>query len=123
MSKQKKSVRQRSVEFPFYVYLKFFHDDRRKEIYAHYQPLTRKFLRFNDPTEKNTTAYLRPPQFEALEMYVFLKEVLNNKPLYEIFADWYHRREGFVNREATGVSSATKQISMFGPLEFEHRRP
>ena len=122
MPKQKKSTPRSSVEFPFYFYLKFFHDDRRKEIYAHYQPLTRKFLRFNDPTEKNTTAYLRPPQFEALEMYVFLKEFLHNKPLYEIFADWYHRRGGFTDRSTAGVSGSG-QTAMFGPREFDTEDP
>ena len=111
-----------AVEFPFYAYLKIFHDQNRKAIYASYYPLTRTFLRFNDPGAKNTVAYLRPPQFEALEIYVFLKEFLDNKPLYEIFSDWFHRRGLFTDRETTGVSS-TGQTTMFGTQEFDTDSP
>ena len=46
--------------------------------------LTRKFLDFNNP-EKNPKAFLRQPQFEALETYVFLKEFLGNAKVEEIF--------------------------------------
>mgnify|MGYP000733842000 CR=1 FL=1 len=54
----------------------------KKKVHAAFTPLSRKFLAFNNPD--NTTAYLRKPQFEALEMYVFLKEFF--LPSDDIFA-------------------------------------
>jgi len=105
------------VEFPFYTYLKLFHDQERKRIYSSYKPLTRKFLGFNNP--ENPTAFLRPPQFEALEMYVFLKEFLDNRYLYEIFEEWYQKKNLFENRQDIGISLKTGTYDMFGPSEFQ----
>jgi len=105
------------VEFPFYVYLKLFHDQERKRIYACYKPLTKKFLNYNHPD--NVTAFLRPPQFEALEIYIFLKEFLENRHLHEIFEDWYHKRNLFEGRQNIGVSLKTGLYDMFGPSEFQ----
>ena len=42
---------------------------------------------YNDGTE-NPDAFLRQPQFEALEMYVFIKEFMNNAHMYQIFDEW-----------------------------------
>ena len=39
--------------------------------------------------------FLRKPQFEALEMYVFIKEFMNNAHMYEIFDDWRNQRNNF----------------------------
>ncbi|HEY0462258.1 MAG TPA: hypothetical protein VGC97_24205 [Pyrinomonadaceae bacterium] len=107
--------KQIEVEFPFYVYLKLFYEQERKKIVGNYKQLTKKFLSFNDPSEG--TAYLRRPQFEALEMYVFLKEFCDNKHLHRIFEDWYNRRDKFENRPDTGVT-AKGQFTLFNPLEF-----
>lgn len=41
---------------------------------------------------------MRRPQFEALEICIFLKEFLRLRPVHDIFADWYMRRNGFEKR-------------------------
>lgn len=74
------------IYFPFYEYLWHFYDANRKKIKATYKPLTRKFLDYNDPADG--TAFLRQPQYEALEIYVFLKEYLGNIPLKAAFEKW-----------------------------------
>jgi hypothetical protein len=51
-------------------------------------------LSYND-SEENPKAFLRRPQFEALEMYVFIKEFLDNAHMYEIFDDWRKRQNRF----------------------------
>lgn len=89
-----------AVEFHFYRFLMRFHEERKKDIYASYPLVTRKFLRFNDP--ENAAAYLRKPQFEALEIYVFLKEFLENAQLSDIFQDWFDRTGKFEGRTMGG---------------------
>lgn len=105
-----------SIEFPFYVYLKAFYDQERKAILSSYTRLSKKFIEFNNP--ENKTAYLRKPQFEALEIYVFLKEYCENKHLHQVFEDWYNKEGKFENRSDVGIS-ASGQTSMFMPLETE----
>lgn len=104
------------IEFPFYSYLKQFHDDNRKQVYSNYKPLTKKFLNFNNPENPNT--WLRKPQFEALEIYVFLKEFCENKTLSLIFREWFEKSGPFEGREITGVD-ANDQLRLFGPSEFD----
>lgn len=112
----KRTRQQIEVEFPFYTYLNLFYKQERKKIVSAYKPLSRKFLSFNDPS--NGTAYLRQPQFEALEMYVFLKEFCDNKHLHSIFEDWYYKRDKFENRAETGVT-AKGQFTLFNPIESQ----
>lgn len=81
------------IEFPFNKYLRDFYIHNRSEIRREYKPLSKKFLDFNDP--ENSGAFLRQPQFEALEMYIFLKEYLGNRRLVDIFDDWSHSRGSF----------------------------
>ena len=83
------------ADVPFYNYLWQFYEQNRKKIRSVYTPLTRKFLDFNNPGEKGADAFLRRPQFEALEMYVFLKEYCDNARLSEIFKDWHDRKGAF----------------------------
>ena len=66
------------ADVPFYDYLWQFYVQNRRKIRSVYAPLTRKFLDFNNPGENGKEAFLRQPQFEALEMYVFLKEYCEN---------------------------------------------
>lgn len=108
----KKSITE--IEFPFYVYLRAFYTQERKKILSSYNTLTRKFVNFNDPD--NPTAFLRKPQFEALEIYIFLKEFCENKHLHQIFEEWYNKEGKFENRPDAGISK-TGQTSFFGPLE------
>ncbi len=102
------------IEFPFYVYLKNFYDENRKKILSSYTTLSRKFINFNDPD--NPTSYLRRPQFEALEIYIFIKEYCDNKHLHQIFEDWYNKTGKFEGRSNVGISKIG-QTSIFGPLE------
>lgn len=81
-------------EFAFYQQLKFYYDTNRGKIRSRYNDLTKKFLAYNDKTE-NPKAFLRKPQFEALEMYVFIKEFMDNPQVYEMFDDWRNHRNKF----------------------------
>lgn len=85
---------QYAEEFAFYQQLKYFYDSNRGKIRSRYNDLTKKFLAYNDKNE-NSDAFLRLPQFEALEMYVFLKEFMGNPQVYEMFDDWRNRRDKF----------------------------
>ena len=54
--------------FAFYEQLFYYYNENRGKIRSRYNNLTKKFLAYNDRKE-NTAAFLRQPQFEALEMY------------------------------------------------------
>ncbi len=82
--------------FTFFQHLWDFYRENRGTVRRHYRELSRKFLDFNDP--ENATAFLRVPQFEALEIYIFLKEFLDNAPLHEVFRAWADKTGGFTNR-------------------------
>ena len=82
--------------FAFYEQLKYYYLSNKGKIRSRYNDLTKKFLSYNDKSE-NKDAYLRTPQFEALEMYVFIKEFMNNAQVYEIFDDWRNRRDRFAD--------------------------
>ena len=79
-----------NLDFAFFTYLRIFYTESCGEIRNHFRDLSKKFLDFNNP---ETGAFLREPQFEALEMYVFLKEYLDNRHVHEIFSDWYKKKK------------------------------
>ena len=81
-------------DFAFYEQLWFYYTTNRGKIRSRYNDLTKKFLAYNDKKE-NPDAFLREPQFEALEMYVFIKEFMNNAHMYELFDDWRKRQNKF----------------------------
>lgn len=108
--------KQQYVDFPFYEYLKHFYEENRARIRRSYNSLTKRFLDYNDP-DKRVEAFLRRPQFEALEMYVFLKEYLDNRHLYEIFDDWHKKQGKFEGRIDVGINQKTGQFALFGPVE------
>jgi len=103
------------ADLPFHEYLWQFHRENRKRIRKAYKPLTRKFLDFNDPGEKGTDAFLRRPQFEALETYAFLKEWCGNRKLAEIFREWHERTGAFEGRGA--FRERTEGLSMFETVD------
>lgn len=78
----------------FHQQLWYYYKENRGKIRSRYNDLTRKFLAYND-SEENPSAFLRKPQFEALEMYVFIKEFMKNQQVYEMFDDWRNRRNNF----------------------------
>lgn len=99
-------------QFAFYEALWQFYTTHKKTIHRKYKPITRKLLDFNS-RETNSQAFLRPPQAEALEMYVFLKEGLDNAQIADIFDDWRYSRGIFENRESYGQRGHVAQMSLF----------
>ncbi len=104
--------RQIDLDFAFYTYLHYFYRENRGRIRTHFRGLSKKILDFNDP---ESGAFLREPQFQALEMYVFLKEYLGNQHVHEIFADWHAKQKGFEGRSNIG----DQQMGLFGDLDTE----
>ena len=102
---------QYAEEFAFYQQLKYFYDSNRGKVRSRYNDLTRKFLAYNDKNE-NPDAFLRLPQFEALEMYVFIKEFMGNPQVYEMFDDWRNRRDKFSDASYYSVRKGG-QIMLF----------
>ncbi|WP_102261162.1 TnsA endonuclease N-terminal domain-containing protein [Mesobacillus jeotgali] len=100
------------LDFAFYKYLRLFYIDKRGTIRNHYRDLSKKFLDFNNP--ENPNSFLRAPQYEALEMYIFLKEFLQNEPVHQIFDDWYKKKDRFANRLDVGLEG--EQMDLFGTL-------
>ena len=98
-------------EVPFYRYLWTYYDQNRGRIRRHYRDLTKKFLDYNEP-DGSRAWHLRKPQYEALEMYVFLKEYLENAPVHRVFEDWYKRQGRFENREM-GIAGAEEGQGSF----------
>jgi len=102
-----------NLDFAFFTHLLDFYKANKKRIRQNYRDLTKKFLDFNDPS--NSKAYLRQPQFEALEIYVFLKEFLDNAPVHEIFRAWSSNEDKFEGR-AIANRSGQIQLDVFREL-------
>jgi hypothetical protein len=96
-----------AVDFAFFVHLHQFYQENRGRIRRHYKELTKKYLDFNDP--ENTTSFLRQPQFEALEMYIFLKEYLGNEPMHRIFQEWMEMKDRFEGRAQLALFESINQ--------------
>lgn len=91
----------------FYVHLLEFYKQKRGLIRQSYTRLTKAFLDYNAPDRPGS--FLREPQFEALEIYVFLKEFLGNKPVYQLFEDWFKSHGQFAGR-VSGIAAVEGQI-------------
>jgi hypothetical protein len=89
----KKKTAPVEIEVPFFEYLRRFYKANRGQIRFSYKDLTKKILDYNDPGSPG--AFLRTPQFEALEIYVFLKEYLDNPRLCDLFDSWRNNRGKF----------------------------
>lgn len=99
------------ISLSFYEQLRFYYDENKGKIRRNYKDFTKKFLDYNNK-ETNPKAFLRKPQFEALEMYVFIKEFMNNQQVYEMFDDWRNKRNNF--SDASYYSKDTHgQIGLF----------
>ena len=99
------------ANFSFNQQLWYYYSTNRGKIRSRYNDLTRKFLAYND-SEENPHAFLRKPQFEALEMYIFVKEFMNNKQVYEMFDDWRHKRDRFSDASYYSIDKGG-QIRLF----------
>ena len=105
-----------SLDLAFFQFLWQFYQANRGTIRQHYKELTRKFLDFNNP-ERSPKAFLRQPQFEALETYVFLKEFLGNAKVEEIFQQWFAKQGRFADRAEGGVvSGSAGQVGLFDKI-------
>ena len=108
-----------SLDFAFFQFLWYFYQSNRGTIQTHYKELTRKFIDFNNP-DKNPKAFLRQPQFEALEVYVFLKEFLGNPKVEEVFQQWFEKKGKFADRTEGGVvSGVASQVGLFDQITQE----
>ena len=114
---KKKTVTPEALQFAFFKHLWRFHRSQRARLRANYKPLLRRFLDYNDP-EFNPNAFLRVPQFEALEIYAFIKERLDNKPVHDIFDAWYHQKPPFQDRTAIGLD-VDDQGALFDEFDEE----
>lgn len=97
---------QYSEAFSFYEQLRYYYLDNRGRIRKNYKRITLKLLDYNDRAA-NPQAFLRPPQFEAFEMYVFVKEFLGNKSMFKVFDDWRKGRSDFANATFHSRSQGT----------------
>ena len=103
-----------SLDMAFYRFLWQFYQSNQGTIRSHYKELTRKFLDFNNP-QKNPKAYLRQPQYEALETYVLLKEFLGNAKVEEVFRAWYERTGKFEGRQfGSFLGTSGQEMFEFG---------
>lgn len=93
---KKKTAQAIDPNFAFYTHLYYFYKENKDKIYPKYERVSKRFLNHNNP--ENADSFLRIPQYEALEMYIFLKEYLNNAKLHQIFKDWTKRSGGFKER-------------------------
>lgn len=115
-----KKSKETIVDTPFYQYLWSFYADHKKEIWREYKPLTRGILSRADYTD--ASAFLRKPQYEAFEMYVFLKEFLNTPKLGELFENWCNNRGNF-RYERTPVLQNERQYKLFQYQDAESINP
>jgi len=109
MARVKKTT-QASLDFAFFTHLLDFYRQHKRRIRQSYRELSRKYLDHNDPT--NSTAFLHQPQFEALEIYVFLKEFLDNQAVHEIYRDWSEQTGHFEGRGKAALNQAG-QLGLF----------
>ena len=103
------------LDFSFFEYLRLFYNENKGIIRRNYRAVTKKYLVYND---SDMGAYLRKPQFEALEIYVFIKEYLNNAQMFDIFKTWYEKSGKFKGRSDIRTLS-DDQLAMFGGLDAE----
>ena len=104
-----------SLDFAFFHFLWQFYQSNRGTVRSHYKELTRKFLDFNNP-EKNPKAFLRQPQYEALEIYIFLKEFLGNAKVEEIFQAWFEKKGRFAGRAEGGLIGNARQADLLDQI-------
>lgn len=120
-SRTRASAANASLEFAFFLVLWQFYQSSRGSIRQNYKELTRKFLDFNNP-DRNPKAFLRQPQFEALEVYVFLKEFMGNAKVEEIFQAWFEKKGRFAARSEGGLMGNAQQGDLLDRITQEQYR-
>ncbi|MFT8927809.1 MAG: TnsA endonuclease N-terminal domain-containing protein [Sporolactobacillus sp.] len=110
-----------NLNFSFFEYLRSFYEEHKKLIRQNYRDLTKKFLDYNDETI-NPDAFLRCPQFEALEIYVFMKEFFGNKSMQQLAYEWHYKEEGFSEKDNWITKSDVRgQISWYDMTDEEYQ--
>ena len=104
-------------DFAFYKQLWEYYSTNRGKIRSRYNDLTKKFLAYNDKNE-NTDAFLREPQFEALEMYVFIKEFMNNAHMYQMFDEWRKRENRFADASYYTIHKGSQEASQIALVDL-----
>lgn len=99
-----------SSSFAFFEALRFFYEYNKGKIRRSYKDLSKKYLDYNDKTI-NRDAFLRKPQFEALEMYVFIKEFMQNEQIFEMFDDWCKQNNQFSDTSYYNIEGG--QVSFY----------
>ena len=93
----------------FFRQLQYYYGENKGKIRRNYKDITRKFLDYNDK-EKNPKAFLRKPQFEALEIYVFIKEFMDNAQVFEMFTDWSKRKNRFSDASYYSINGGQTRL-------------
>lgn len=110
-------AKEAGMEFAFFEFLHSFYKESKGKIRNNYKAVTLKYLDYNDK-EKNPNAFLRKPQFEALEMYVFIKEFMDNAQMYQIFEDWSKRNGVFANRYYYDEQGQQTLFDVYSPKQY-----
>lgn len=110
-------AKQVGMEFAFFEFLRSFYLENKGAIRNRYREITKKYLDYNDK-EKNPEAFLRKPQFEALEMYVFIKEFMTNAQMYQIFDDWSQRKGVFAERRFYDEQGQMTLYDVYSPKQY-----
>jgi hypothetical protein len=113
---KKTTTKQVNLDFAFFFHLVNFYQQNRGKIRQNYRNLTKRFLDFNDPS--NSNSFLRQPQFEALEIYIFLKEYLDNQPVYQLFKEWSENIGKFEGRTLQNKAGQI-QLDIFQEISKE----
>ena len=110
-----------AIDFPFYRIMWQFYSANKKEIKKSYTNLTRTILANAEPSKDNPNRFLRKPQYEAFEMYVFLKEYLGNPRLADLFDSWY-KNKPVVTDTSPGSESEVAAFAERSRMVAEHSR-
>jgi len=98
----------------FYSQLQWYYKTNKGIIRKNYRTLSLKFLNYNSK-KVNENAFLRKPQYEALEMYIFLKEFMHNPQVSEMFKNW-SKRTGVFSDSSFYAPSKSGTLDMFAGL-------
>lgn len=114
MAKVKKSDITPLMDFNFFITLTQFYRNRRLKLRSKYKSISKQFLNFNEES-----GYLRTPQLEALEMYIFIKELLDNKNVADIFEEWANYRGIFEKREGVDNQGNSRLIDIYNQEDYQ----
>ena len=106
------------MEFAFFEFLRSFYVENKGIIRNRYREITKKYLDYNDK-EKNPDAFLRKPQFEALEMYVFVKEFKGVR----LILGYNMRKKGEENVVTVGTTEHAFLDENYKPLRLKKTHP